>query len=412
MARESFSNAFAVAMLLGTAMLAASLSAATTSIPAGTVAATASGNDLILSFPTTSPGLYSMQTSADLLQPFTNSPSVIAGDGTVKSVTLTNALAASQGFYRLLIQTPAALLLPQGMALAILGHDCNGIREQVHVTGFDPVSGYPTGVVYLSTTCPCSGRGCQPRTYTAWASVTWDLAGNAVSATGASSTSFDPTFLATDASGNTIYNLGTQAYLVVPLPAAPGGVTAVQVQDEFQVSWMPMGVIPAAIASSTVTATPVNSTNPVLTATVVGSGTNAVISPLQPATTYQISVVTTSITGSGPASAPISVTSSPATIAPLAPTNVAAIWGIPAADPGPNVLIATWAAAVPGNSPIDLYQIVITSDSGSTLTSTVSGTTLSASFNVDSNYNWSVTVQARNAFGWGPSSSVFTLGGL
>ena len=43
---------------------------------------------------------------------------------------------------------------------------------------------------------------------------------------------------------------------------------------------------------------------------------------------------------------------------------------------------------------------------------TASGTTLTASFTVDYIPNWSVTVQAHNSFGWGPSSSVVTLGGL
>jgi hypothetical protein len=42
----------------------------------------------------------------------------------------------------------------------------------------------------------------------------------------------------------------------------------------------------------------------------------------------------------------------------------------------------------------------------------VSGTTLTASFTVDHIPNWSVTVQAHNAFGWGSASSAFTLGGL
>jgi hypothetical protein len=78
-----------------------------------------------------------------------------------------------------------------------------------------------------------------------------------------------------------------------------------------------------------------------------------------------------------------------------------------------NTLIATWQAADPGNSPIDQYQVTITSsDIAGTLTNSVSGTILSASFNVDSTYNWSVTVQAHNAFGWGPASTPVTLGGL
>jgi hypothetical protein len=42
----------------------------------------------------------------------------------------------------------------------------------------------------------------------------------------------------------------------------------------------------------------------------------------------------------------------------------------------------------------------------------VSGTTLIAYFNVDSNPSWSVTVQAHNAAGWGPSSAAVALGGL
>jgi hypothetical protein len=42
----------------------------------------------------------------------------------------------------------------------------------------------------------------------------------------------------------------------------------------------------------------------------------------------------------------------------------------------------------------------------------VSGTTLTANFTVDYIPNWSVTVQAHNAFGWGRASSIFTLGGL
>ena len=75
--------------------------------------------------------------------------------------------------------------------------------------------------------------------------------------------------------------------------------------------------------------------------------------------------------------------------------------------------MASWQAAVPGDSPIDQYQVTIVgSDGAGTFTQTVSGTTLSASFTVDYVPNWSVTVQAHNAKGWGPSSSPFTLGGL
>ena len=156
--KGSFAPALAMALLWG-ATLAASLSAAALTIPPGGLAATKSSNDLILSFPTTSPDLYTVQTCPDLLRQWTNSLPGILGDGTVKTVTITNALLGGKGFYRLLIQKPAKLLLPQSMAFAILGHSCGGIKEQAYVTGFDPTSGYPTDDVYLSTTCSTGGRG-------------------------------------------------------------------------------------------------------------------------------------------------------------------------------------------------------------------------------------------------------------
>ena len=314
----------------------------------------------------------------------------------------------------MLAQQPASLTIPQSTAFTILGYDCGGIKEHAYVTGFDPTSGYPTGVVDLSTSCSGSGRDPRSITHTASAAVTWDFSGNVLSATTLSSAvTVDPMFLATDAFGNTICNAGEAAYLVVPLPAAPAGVTAVQLEDQFQVSWLPMGLDPAAVVSSTLTAAPVNSTAPVLTASVIGSATNGVISPLQPQTTYQIIVVTTSISGSSSDSVPISVTSSPATIPPSAPTNVMASWSNPDPTGTTDTLVASWPAAVPGNSPIDQYLVTITgSDGAGTFTNTVAGTALTTYFNVDYTPNWSVTVQAHNAFGWGPDSTIVNLGGL
>jgi len=62
---------------------------------------------------------------------------------------------------------------------------------------------------------------------------------------------------------------------------------------------------------------------------------------------------------------------------------------------------------------VDQYLVTITgSDGGGTFTQTVSGTTLTAYFGVDYIPNWSVTVQAHNAAGWGPVSVAFNLGGL
>jgi hypothetical protein len=306
------------------------------------------------------------------------------------------------------------LLLPQSNAFAILGHSCGGIGEQVYATGFDASSGYPTGDVRMSTTCSTGGLGSHPATFTAWAEVTWDFAGNVVSTlTLPGAPTFNPTFSATDPYGDMLHNAGASAYLHVPLPAAPAGVTAVQSGDQFQITWTPAWVNPAAVMSTTLTATPINSTAAVLTSTVAGSATYGSLSALQPQTTYAITVVNTTISGSGPASTPIFVTTSPATVPPAAPTAVHASWANPDPVGATDTLIATWQAADPGNSPIDVYLVTITnSDTAGTLTQTVSGTTLSANFTVDWNPNWSVTVKAHNAFGWGPLSSAFVLGGL
>jgi hypothetical protein len=62
---------------------------------------------------------------------------------------------------------------------------------------------------------------------------------------------------------------------------------------------------------------------------------------------------------------------------------------------------------------VDEYQVTITgSDGGGTFTQTVSGTILTTYFTEDPTPNWSVTVQAHNAAGWGPVSAAYHLGGL
>ena len=409
--KSSAAHAFGIALLLG-ATLMASPSVIAVVIPPGGIAVAQSNSDLILSFPTISPRLYTVQTGPDLLQ-WSNLPPGISGDGTVKTVTMSNALAGSQGFYRLLIQTPAGLLLPQGTAFTILGYDCGGIQEHAYVTGFDPITGNVTGEVYLKTTCSC-GKDCSS-SHTKWAAATWDLAGNVISAMAISNTpAVDTNFTATDEYSDTIYNSATGAYLVVPTPAAPTDVTAVQSNDQFNISWTPNGVNPAAITSSILTATPVNSTYPALTTTVTGTGTSGAIFSVEPQTEYEITVVSTTVSGASPPSAPFTVTTVPATVAPSAPTNVVATWQIPDPSGTNDSITVTWQAGNPGNSPIDEYQIVISgSDGGGTFTNTVSGTTLVTYFNsVDDIPNYSVTVQAHNDAGWGPTSSVVNLGGL
>ncbi len=397
------------------AILGSVLSAPAAYTLPGTLAAASLDNNLVLSFPTTGTNYYGLQMCPDLSQPWTNLQAGIQGYGNVRLVTISNAIPAGHGFYRLVLQPkPVQLLLPQSTAVAILGYDCGGISERVYAAGFDPTNGYPTGNVNLRTSCSTGKAGSPPSVHTTSVAVKWDFAGNVVSATTpATGAPANPVFIATDGFNDILYNAGANAYLVVPIPAAPTGVTAVQSGDQFQISWTPNGINPVAVVSSTLTATPVNSTNPVLTTTVTGLATNGAIALLQPQTTYQITVVSASIGGSSPASTPTNVITEVASIAPSAPTNVMAHWSNPDPTGTSDTLVATWSAAVPGDSPVDQYLVTITgSDGAGTFTNSVSGTALTTYFNVDYIPNWKITVQAHNAFGWGPVSGTFNLGGL
>jgi hypothetical protein len=219
-----------------------------------------------------------------------------------------------------------SLVLNQSAAFSILGHSCGGIQEQVYATGFDRLGGYPTGDVYMQTRCGGSGRGggYTTTTYSAWATVTWDWFGDdrSFARLEGAAEGISESFSAEDAHGDRIYNVKTMAYLETtapPLeaPAAPGGVTAVvspvevgeQLVLRFQVGWTPAAETASLITSSTVTATPVGSGAPVLTTTVDGSGSSAIVSPLQPNTTYRITVTSTDPEGTSQQSAPIEVKS-------------------------------------------------------------------------------------------------------
>ena len=136
---------------------------------------------------------------------------------------------------------PASLVLSQGAAFSILGHSCGGILERPYATGFASGTGYPTGAVYMSTSCGGSGRGGGGGStlYSAWADVTWDFTGVVVSYAKASTTpTVNPTLVVFDSHGNELYNQATagvvngtqvssQAYLVlasgfVPVPRLTG----------------------------------------------------------------------------------------------------------------------------------------------------------------------------------------------
>ena len=130
--------------------------------------------------------------------------------------------------------------------------------------------------------------------------------------------------------GATLSTINSIAWLVVPVPGAPTDVSAVQSGDQFQVTWA-ANANPAAVTSSTLTATPADSSLATLTANVTGPAASGLIGPLQPQTAYAITVVSTTIGGSSAASAPITVTTGAASVPPSAPTGVAARWAV--ADP-------------------------------------------------------------------------------
>jgi IPT/TIG domain len=103
-----------------------------------------------------------------------------------------------------------SLVVPQGTAFSVLKYDCGGIKELAYVTGFDytfdPSAGYPTGYVYLTTTCS-AGKGTD-FTVDAWTADTWDLTGALLSYSVATPNPSPPSPLSTTDSltGNQIYD--------------------------------------------------------------------------------------------------------------------------------------------------------------------------------------------------------------
>jgi hypothetical protein len=219
--------------------------------------------------------------------------------------------------------SPVRVLLSGGGAFAVLGHWCGGISQKVYATGFAS-NGYPSGAEFLSTTCSSGGRGSKPVTYTAWASSVWDWYGDTRSYAAISKApeGISETFSAEDSHGDHIYNVGTTAYLEAPsppiqAPAAPTNVTAYvsevevgeKVELRLQVGWTPASETAPLLTSSQVVATPVGSTAPVLEATVNGSGSYALLAPLERRTTYRITVTNTDPEGTSQPSTPIDVSS-------------------------------------------------------------------------------------------------------
>jgi hypothetical protein len=214
------------------------------------------------------------------------------------------------------------LLMGEGPAFATLGHWCGGIKQAVYVTGFSS-HGYPTGNAHLETSCGGSGRGggYKVTTYTATASVEWTWFGETRSYGPMSGTlEAKP---AEDAYGDKLFNVGTAAYLETgapPLqpPAPPTNVTAgiglYEVgTSEFlrmTVSWAEASETEPLVKYSTITATPVGSGAPVLSTTTSSNYfREAHLEPVQPNTTYRVTVTNTDAEGTSETSAPIEITS-------------------------------------------------------------------------------------------------------
>jgi hypothetical protein len=216
---------------------------------------------------------------------------------------------------------PIQLAMSGGAAFAVLGHSCGGIQEKVYETGF-AANGYPEGNVSLSTTCGGSGRGGggHSTTYTGTATVVWTWFGETRSY-GVLEGALEA-HPAEDSHGDRLYNTGTSAFLETgtpPLepPTAPTNITAnVGLAESGESEYLQMNVgwtvapeTAGLLSGSTVTATPVGSTAPVLSATVIPYFSEAHLRPVEPNTTYRVTVTNTDAEGTSEPSAPIELTS-------------------------------------------------------------------------------------------------------
>jgi hypothetical protein len=217
--------------------------------------------------------------------------------------------------------SPIRLYLNEGAAFSILGHSCGGIQQQVYARGFAS-NGYPTGNVSMSTTCGGSGKGGGGghTTYTGTASVVWTWFGETRSY-GSLQGALEGVS-AEDGHGDRVYDVGSAAYLEngnPPLqsPAAPTEVSAsvgLYEQGESEllrmaVGWVVAPETAALIKSSTITATPVNSSAPVLSTTVSSYWSSGFLQPVQPNTTYNVTVTNTDSEGTSQPSSAVTVKS-------------------------------------------------------------------------------------------------------
>jgi hypothetical protein len=220
---------------------------------------------------------------------------------------------------------PIRLYMSQGPAFAILGHSCGGIQERVYATGFG-ANGYPTGDVHLQTSCGGSGRGggYKSTTYAQWATVVWTWLGETRSFALLSGPAEENHAPATDERGDHLYNSGPGAATLetaepppYQAPAAPTGVSAAVGLAEsgeteylrMSVTWTVAPETAGLITSSTITATPVGSSAPVLSTTVSSYWSAAYLAPVEPNTTYSVTVTNTDGEGTSETSTPVIIKS-------------------------------------------------------------------------------------------------------
>jgi hypothetical protein len=218
--------------------------------------------------------------------------------------------------------TAMPLSMSQGAAFAVLGHWCGGIQEKVYETGF-AVDGYPQGNVYMSTRCGGSGRGGggHVTTYTATATVVWTWLGETWK-WGPMVGSLEA-IPAEDAHGDRLYNLEAQAYLETGMPpyqppAPPSNVKASVVLAEggsteylaMPVSWTVDPERAGLITTQTMRAEPIDGSKaPVLEATRIPYFQEGTLAPVEPNTTYRVTVTESDGEGTSAPSTPIDITS-------------------------------------------------------------------------------------------------------
>jgi hypothetical protein len=177
-----------------------------------------------------------------------------------------------------------------------------------------------------------------------------------------------------------------------PAAVAPTGLSVSQTGAALKVKWTPAPATAAYISASLIQASVGGSL--ALSTVVPGTATSGELCCLSGSTTYSITVANNDGGGAGALSQPALFTTAPATIVPGVPTITYAYgyadirWSPPASS---------------GNSVIDQYEVQAVGG-GQTLTSYVSGTTLSDYLAPTPADSLAVAVRAHNAAGWGPWS--------